>query len=104
MQQSNNNNNNNNNARSRDPVPVYFKETLTANTKMYLVYPDWSFDQFINSLAPMIAIDFGFNAFDLVLVGQAAAENGDALMPLIDMKIVDLLSHDINIAFYIRRT
>ena len=96
--------NNNNNARSRDPVPIYFKEALTNNTKMYLVYPDWSFNQFINALAPMIAIDFGFNSFDLVLVGQAAGENGDALMPLIDMKIVDLLSQTINIAFYIRRT
>ena len=97
-------NNTNNNARSRDPIPIYFKEALTTNTKNYLVYPDWSFNQFINALAPMIAIDFGFDAFDLVLVGQEGDENGEALMPLIDMKIVDLLSQTINIAFYIRRT
>jgi hypothetical protein len=98
MQQSNNN------ARSRDPVPIYFKEALTNNTKIYLVYPDWTFEQFINALSPMIAIDFGFNAFDLVLVGQEGDENGAVLQPLIDMKIVDLLSQTINIAFYIRRT
>lgn len=97
-------NNTNNNARSRDPVPIYFKEAFTNNTKIYLVYPDWSFNQFINALAPMITIDFGFNSFDLVLVGQERDENGDVLRPLIDMKIVDLLSQTINIGFYIRRT
>ena len=70
---------------------------------MYLVYPDWSFNQFINELTTMIAIDFGFNDFDLLLVGQTAGENGDALLPLIDMQIVDLLTSELTIAFYIRR-
>ena len=93
----------NNNTRSRDPLPIYFKEALTNNTKIYLVYPDWTFEQFINAMSPMIAIDFGFNAFDLVLVGQEGDENGAVLQPLIDMKIVDLLSQNINIAFYVRR-
>jgi len=92
-----------NNVRSREPIHIYFKEALTDNTKIYLVYPDWSFNQFINALDPIITIDFGFNDFDLVLVGQEGDENGAKLQPLIDMKIVDLLSQTINIAFYIRR-
>ena len=89
--------------RSRDPVPMYFKEALTNNTKIYLVYPDWSFKQFVYALGPIIAIDFGFNDFDLVLVGQEGDENGAALQLLTDTQIVDLLSQNINIAFYVRR-
>ena len=96
-------NNNNNNAISRDPVPIYFKEAWTENTKMYLVYPDWTLNQFRDAMKPIIAIDFGFDAFDLVQTGQPSSENGEPIAQSNDIKLKDLYTSELMIAFYIRR-
>ena len=104
--QSNNNTNNTNNINNMqltcNPVPVYFKEAFTINTKTYLVYPDWTLNQFRDAMKPIIAIDFGFDAFDLVQTGQPSSENGEPLQESNDIKLKDLWTSELTIAFYIR--
>jgi len=88
------------------PVPVYFKEAFTTNTKTYLVYPDWSLSQFYSAIRPLIAIDFATDTDDFVLVpvGQPNSENGEPLdNQSNDILLKDLWTPELNIAFYIRR-
>jgi len=97
------NNNNNNNYLTIPPVYVYFKEAWTTNIKSYLVYPDWTLNQFRDAMKPIIAIDFGFDAFDLVQVGQPSGENGDPIPQSNDIKLKDLRTSELIISFYIRQ-
>lgn len=87
------------------PVPIYFKEVLTTNTKIYYVYPDWTLAQFEAALKPLISIDFEIEsgAFVLVLMGQSSGENGDEIPRLDGIKLADLWEPELNIGFYIRR-
>jgi hypothetical protein len=85
------------------PVSVYFKEAFTTNTKNYTVYPDWTLNQFRDAMKPLITIDFGIDAFNLVLVGQPGDENGDPMPHSNEIFLKDLWKPDLNIAFYIRR-
>ena len=87
------------------PVSVYFKEAFTANTKNYIIYPDWTLNQFEVAITPLIAIDFdiGLDDFVLVLVGQPDGENGDPISQSNHILLQDLETPDLNIAFYIRR-
>jgi len=103
MQSNNNTNNINNMQLTCNPVPVYFKEAFTINTKTYLVYPDWTLNQFRDSMKPLIAIDFGFDAFDLVPTGQLSAENGSPLPQSNEILLKNLWTPELKIAFYIRR-
>ncbi len=98
-------NNNNNMQNTMNPVPVYFKEAWTTNTKIYLLYPDWTLNQFRDALKPLIAIDFNMepDEFDLIHVGQAGSENGDPCPHSNDIKLKDLWTPQLNIGFYIRR-
>jgi hypothetical protein len=94
------------NQRTHPPVPIYFKESFTTNTKIYYVYPDWSLYQFESALKPLIAIDFAIEsgAFVLVLMGQPCGENGDPIPQQDDgIKLADLWEPELNIGFYIRR-
>lgn len=85
------------------PVPIYFKEVLTTNTKIYYVYPDWTLAQFEAALKPLISIDFEIEgAFVLVLMGQPGGENGDPIPQLDGIKLADLWEPELNIGFYIR--
>jgi hypothetical protein len=94
---------NNNNYLTIPPVYVYFKEAWTTNTKSYLVYPDWTLNQFRDAIKPIIAIDFGFDAFDLVRVGQPSGENGDPIPQSNEIFLKDLWTSELTISFYIRR-
>ena len=87
------------------PISVYFKEAYTANTKHYLVYPDWTLYQFETALKPLITIDFAIESdtFVLVLMGQPCGENGDPIPQLDGIKLADLWEPELNIGFYIRR-
>jgi hypothetical protein len=85
------------------PVYVYFKEAWTTNRKNYLVYPDWTLNQFRDAMKPLIAIDFGFDAFELVQTGQSSSENSEAIPQSNDIKLKDLWTSELTIAFYIRR-
>jgi hypothetical protein len=86
------------------PVPIYFKESFTTNTKIYYVYPDWTLYQFESALKPLIAIDFAIEtAFVLVLMGQPCGENGDPIPQLDGINLADLWEPELNIGFYIRR-
>ena len=103
MQQ--NNTNNNNTYLTIPPAYVYFKEAFTTNRKTYLVYPDWTLNQFRNAMKPLIAIDFGLDAFDLVQTGQPSSENGEPMPQSNEIKLKDLWTSELlMIAFYIRRT
>jgi hypothetical protein len=95
---------NDNNYLTIPPVYVYFKEAFTNNRKTYLVYPDWTLNQFRDAMKPIIAIDFGFDAFDLVQTGQPSSENGEPLQQSNDIKLKDLWTSELlMISFYIRR-
>jgi len=94
---------NNNNYLTIPPVYVYFKEAFTTNKKTYLVYPDWTLNQFRDAMKPLIAIDFGFDAFDLVQTGQPRSENGEPMAQSNDIKLKDLWTSELMISFYIRR-
>ena len=96
-------NNNNNTYLTIPPVYVYFKEAWTINRKTYLVYPDWTLNQFRDALKPLVAIDFGFDAFEFVQVGQSEGENGSPLLQSKEIKLKDLWTSELMIAFYIRR-
>ena len=99
------NNNDINMPQTIKPVEVYFKEALTVNTKMYIVYPDWTLMQFLLAIKPLISIDFGLNvnAFELVPVGQYAGERGPAVQQSNDITLHNLWSPNLHIGFYIRR-
>ena len=98
-----NNNNNNNNTITIPPVYVYFKEAFTNNRKYYLVYPDWTLNQFRDAMKRLVAIDFGFDAFEFVLVGQPEGENGEPIPQSNEIFLKDLWSSELTISFYIRR-
>jgi hypothetical protein len=87
------------------PVNIYFKEAWTSNAASYCVYPDWTLNQFIDALKPLIAIDFDMAAdsFKIVEAGQPAGENGLPIDQSNDIKIKDLWGSDLNVSFYIRR-
>ncbi len=96
---------NNNNYLTMPPVYVYFKEAWTTNTKTYLIYPDWTLNQFRDALKPLVSIDFDLesDAFEFVLVGQPEGENGLSLTQSNNIKLKDLWTQELNVAFYIRR-
>jgi hypothetical protein len=54
-------------------------------------------------MKPIIAIDFGFDAFDLVQTGQPSSENGEPMAQSNEIKLKDLWTSELTIAFYIRR-
>lgn len=89
------------------PVNAYFKEAWTENTNMYKIYPDWTLNQFRDTLKPVISQDFNLppDAFDIVDAGQNLGENGQALAQSNDIKLRDVFNFNskCNIAFYIRR-
>jgi hypothetical protein len=95
----------NNQQQTHAPVSVYFKEAFTTNTKNYIVYPDWTLNQFEAALRPLIAIDFDIELDDffLVLVGQPDCEDGVPMLMSDDLLLLDLGTPELNIAFYIRR-
>ena len=96
---------NNNIQNTMNPIPVYFKEAWTTNTKTYLVYPDWTLNQFRDAFKPLVAIDFHMepDAFEFVLVGQPGSENGDPCPQSNEIKLKELWTSELMIAFYIRR-
>ena len=96
---------NNNNYLTIPPVYVYFKEAWTTNKKTYLIYLDWTLNQFRDALKPLVAIDFNMeqDAFEFVLVGQPQGELGSSLPESNDIKMKDLWTQELMIAFYIRR-
>jgi hypothetical protein len=47
-------NNNNNTYLTIPPAYVYFKEAWTTNRKTYLIYPDWTLNQFRDALKPLV--------------------------------------------------
>jgi hypothetical protein len=55
-------------------------------------------------MKPIIAIDFGFDAFDLVQTGQPEGENGEPMPQSNEIKLKDLWTSELMIIFYIRRT
>jgi len=87
------------------PVYAYFKEAWTTNKKTYLFYLDWTLNQFRDALKPLVAIDFNMepDAFEFVLVGQPEGELGSSLPQSNDIKMKDLWTDELMIAFYIRR-
>ena len=98
--------NNNNTYLTIPPVYVYFKEAWTTNRKTYLIYLDWTLNQFRDALKPLVAIDFNMDpdAFEFVLVGQSGEENGNVLPQSNDIKMKDLWTSELlMITFYIRR-
>ena len=107
--QSNNNTDNfilqNMQHRSFKPVAVYFKETFTTNTKLYQIYPDWTINQFINAISPIISIDFGIEPddFELLDMGQDTCENGAALRQTDSILLRNIWTPELNVSFYIRR-
>jgi hypothetical protein len=96
---------NNNNYLTIPPVYVYFKEASTTNKKTYLIYLDWTLNQFRDALKPLVAIDFNMepDAFEFVLVGQPQGELGSSLPQSNDIKMKDLWTQELMISFYIRR-
>lgn len=96
----------NNTQRTLEPIPIYFKKAWSTNTKTYLVYPDWTLNQFRDALKPLIAIDFNLNldneSFELVHMGQLEGENGNTFPQSNEIKLKDLWSSQLNIGFYIR--
>jgi hypothetical protein len=54
-------------------------------------------------MKPLIAIDFGFDAFEFVLVGQPEGENGNPMPQSNEIKLKELWTSELMIAFYIRR-
>ena len=96
---------NNNNYLTIPPVYVYFKEASTTNKKTYLIYLDWTLNQFRDALKPLVAIDFNMepDAFEFVLVGQPQGELGTSLPQSNDIKMKDLWTQELMISFYIRR-
>ena len=89
------------------PVNVYFKEAWTENTKVYKIYPDWTLNQFRDTLKPIIAQDFNLapDAFEIVEAGKNAGENDQALAQSNDIRLQDLFNFNsnCNLVFYIRR-
>ena len=96
---------NNNTYLTIPPVYVYFKEAWTTNRKTYLIYLDWTLNQFRDALKPLVAIDFGLepDAFDFVQVGQPNGELGNVLPESNEIKLKDLWTQELMISFYIRR-
>ena len=96
---------NNNTYLTIPPVYVYFKEAWTTNRKTYLIYLDWTLNQFRDALKPLVAIDFNMEpgAFEFVLVGQSEGELGSSLPQSNDIKMKDLWTQELMISFYIRR-
>ena len=96
---------NNNTYLTIPPVYVYFKEAWTINRKTYLIYLDWTLNQFRDALKPLVAIDFNMepDAFEFVLVGQPQGELGSSLPQSNDIKMKDLWTQELMISFYIRR-
>jgi hypothetical protein len=96
---------NNNNYLTIPPVYVYFKEAWTTNKKTYLIYPDWTLNQFRDAMKSLVAIDFNMepDAFDFVLVGQPQGELGSSLPQSNEIKLRDLWAQELTISFYIRR-
>lgn len=88
-----------------NPVSVYFKEAWTEKNKKYMVYPNWTLNQFRNVITPLISIDFNIEvgAFELVLVGQDKGENGAPIGLSDQIQLYQLWGETLEIYFYIRR-
>ena len=87
-------------------IPINFKEIFTSNVRTLHINPNWTVNQFLDSVRPIIEQEFNFESgsFEIVATGQDApgipAEAGSAV-PISDIRIRFIWGPQLNIAFYI---
>ena len=89
--------------------PVNFKEVFTVRTLQFQINPFFTVTQMIDSLRPILAVQFNINSDDIEIVesGQymngGLAEEAPCLVPS-DRRLCDIWGQDLrNVSFYIRR-
>ena len=89
------------------PIPVYFKEAWTCNTRYYLIEPNWTTLQLSIFLKNKILVDFEIDHYEIVEAGQniegLPSESAPALNISNNILLNNLFDNLSNTAFYIRR-
>jgi hypothetical protein len=89
-------------------IPINFKEVFTTNVRTLHINPNWTVNQFLDTVRPILEQEFNFESgsFEIIPTGQDApgipAEAGLAV-PISDIRIRFIWGPQLNIAFYIRR-
>lgn len=89
-------------------IPIYFKEVFTTNRRSLHINPYWTVSQFLDSVKPILEIEFHCDRDNLEIVasGQDApgipAEAGFPLQPS-DEVLKQKWGNNLHVAFYVRR-
>jgi hypothetical protein len=87
------------------PVEVYFKLARTTQTRMYMLYPNWTISDFKNIIKSRIYQDFNVMQHELVETGQYMPGVDSEDMPALQTTHETLVSKygpRLEISFYIR--
>jgi len=85
---------------------VTFTEVWTSHTKQFYVNPYWTVTQFLESVSPLIKIEFNTIDFEIVETGQIIKGIVEEEAPAItnsDIKIRYKWGYDLDVSFYVRR-
>jgi len=87
-------------------IQVTFTEVWTTHSKKFFVNPYWTVTQFLESVKPLIQMEFYTNDFDIIETGQIIKGMASEEAPAItnsEIKMRNKWGYELDVSFYIRR-
>jgi|688.fasta_scaffold941122_1 hypothetical protein len=82
---------------------IYFKLAWTTETKYYRVNKYWTMRRFLDTISPLIELDFRLEQGQFELVEMGASENAEAIVIEETETLESMYGPNVNVSFYIRQ-